>query len=150
MGKKAILFIVVGVVLGVALAGGGIFFMIQNGAVEEPEEVVEPEFDLKDGQRFTLEKVQIPLLQTGSKTQFLQADFTIVFKTEEALGVAEAMAPDIKDAIYGVFEKKTADELRGNREAMKEPVLNAIKELYNNEEDRENIAAIIISSYIIA
>ena len=52
------------------------------------------------------------------------------------------MVPDIKDAIYGVFESKTSDELRaaGAREAMKEPVLEAIRELYNEEEDRENIA----------
>ena len=149
MGKKAIIFIVVGVILGAALAGGGIFFMIQNGAVKTPEVVVEPPFDLKNGQRLTLEKVQIPLMQTGSKTTFLQADFTVIFKTPEALTLAESRVPDIKDAIYGVFEKKTPEELRGNREAMKEPVLEAIRALYNEEEDKEDIAAIMISSYII-
>ena len=148
--KKLIIFLVVGLILGAGLAGGGVYFMVQNGAIKAPEEEVVPPFDLKDGQRLTLEKVQIPLMQTGSKTAFLQADFTVVFKTPEALTLAEAMGPDIKDAIYGVFEKKTAEELRGNREAMKEPVLAAIKGLYNNEEDKENIAAVIISSYIIS
>jgi len=147
--KKIIIFLVVGLLLGAGLAGGGVYFMVQNGAIKAPEEVVEPEFDLKDGQRLTLEKVQIPLVQTGSKVQFLQADFTIVFKTAEALALAEAMGPDIKDAIYGVIETKTPDELKGNREAMKQPILEAIRGLYNNEEDKENIAAVVISSFII-
>lgn len=147
MGKKAILFIVIGILLGAALAGGGIFFMIQNGAVKPQEEI--EEFDIKDGQRLTLEKVQIPLAQTTSKAVFLQADFTIIFKNSEALALAETMIPDIKDAIYGVFENKTADELRGSREAMKEPVLKAIRELYNDEEDRENIFAVMIPSFIV-
>ena len=61
------------------------------------------------------------------------------------------MVPDIKDAIYGVFETKTADELRvaGTRESMKEPVLEAIRELYNDEEDRENIVAVMIPAFIV-
>jgi len=138
--------------LGVALAGGGIFFIMQNGGEKPVEEVVEPPFDLKNGQRLTLEKVQIPLVQTSSKTAFLQADFTIIFKDAEALALAEAMIPDIKDAIYGVFEVKTAEELRavGSRETMKEPVLEAIRNLYNDEEDREKIAAVMIPAFIIA
>ena len=59
MGKKAVIFIVVGILLGVGLAGGGIYFMLQNGAIKPEEEIVEPAFDLKNGQRLTLEKVQI-------------------------------------------------------------------------------------------
>ncbi len=150
MGKKAILFIIIGLVLGAGLAGGGVYFMIQNGTMKDPVEKVE-EFDLKDGQRFTLSKVQIPLVQTGSKTSFLQADFTIVLKNENALTLATSMEPDIKDAIYGVFESKTPEELKtpGARESMKEPVLEAIRGLYNSEEDRENIIAVKISSFII-
>ena len=150
MGKKAIIFIIVGILLGAALAGGGVFFIMQNGAEEEPEEIIEPAFDLKNGYRFTLEKVQIPLVQTTSKAAFLQADFTIIFKTEEALALAETMAPDIKDAIYGVFETKTADEVRGSRGTVKEPVLEAIRALYNEEADRENIAAVMIPYFIVA
>jgi len=149
--KKIIIFLVIGLVLGAGLAGGGVYFMVQNGAIKAPEEVEEPAFDLKDGQRLTLEKVQIPLVQTTSKAAFLQADFTIIFKTAEALALAETMIPDIKDAIYGVFETKTVDELKasGAREAMKEPVLEAIRELYNIEEDKEGIAAVMIPSFIV-
>ena len=66
--KKLIIFLVVGLVLGAGLAGGGVYFMVQSGTIKAPEEVVEPAFELKDGKRFTLEKVQIPLAQTGSKT----------------------------------------------------------------------------------
>ena len=168
MGKKAILFIIIGVVLGVGLAGVGIFFMLQNGGEKPEEPEVIEEYDITQGKRLSLEKVQIPLKSTGSKTSYLQADFTIIFKTEEALNKANEMIPDIKDAIYGVFEVRTAEELKGQtvklgedglplenaeptsmRNAMKEPVLNAIRDLYFNEEDKENIVAVIIPSFII-
>lgn len=150
MGKKAVLFIVLGIVLGIGGALAGVFFML--GQTKEPveeEEIVIEKFDLKDGSRLTLSKVQIPLIQTGSKKQFLQTDITLVFKTAEAMSLAEGMQEDIKDAIMGVFEVKTAEELTGARNNMKEPVLNAVRELYNNEEDRENIVAVMISSFII-
>ena len=151
MGKKTILFVIIGVFLGVALAAGGIFFMINksNEADSENKENIVEEFDLKDGKRLTLEKVQIPLKQVTSKTQYLQADFTIIFKDEKSLTQADSMKEDIKDAIMGVFENKTADELRGNRNLMKEPVLEAIRELYNNESDKENIVAVMIPTFII-
>lgn len=165
MGKKALIFIIIGVVLGVALGAAGIFFMLKNGGekpVEEEEEVVEV-FDLTQGKRLTLEKVQIPLASTGSKSSYLQADFTIVFKTEEALTKAEGLVPDIKAAIYKVFENKTADQLKARpnlenngveqispREAMREPVLESIKEVYSLEEDKENVASVIISAFIVA
>ena len=57
----------------------------------------------------------------------------------------------IKDAIMSVFEVKTADELNqtGARNDMKEPVLNAIRELYNDEADRENIVAVMIPTFIV-
>ncbi len=165
MGKKALIFIIIGVVLGVALGAAGIFFMLKNGGekpVEEKEEVIE-EFDLTQGKRLTLEKVQIPLATTGSKASYLQADFTIVFKTEEALTKAEELVPDIKAAIYKVFENKTAEQLRTKpttenteveqispREAMREPVLESIREVYSLEEDKENVASVIISAFIVA
>lgn len=166
MGKKAILFIVIGVVLGVALAGGGIYFMIQNAAEKpETEEPEIEEYDLTQGKRLTLEKVQIPLASSGSKTSYLQADFTIVFKTEDALNKANEMIPDIKAAIYSVFETKTADQLKvkpttetedgeaksdiSPREAMREPVLDSIRNIYTTEEDKENIVSVVISSFMV-
>lgn len=149
MGKKAVLFIVLGIVLGVVLGGLGLFFMLGQSNEPVAEEPVIEKFDLKDGSRLTLSKVQIPLMQTGSKKQFLQTDITLVFKTAEAMTLAEGMQEDIKDAIMGVFEVKTAEELIGARNNMKEPVLNAVRELYNNEEDRENIVAVMISSFIV-
>lgn len=166
MGKKAILFIVIGVILGVGLAGGGVFFMIKNGAIVPEEELNRSmEYDLTQGKRLTLEKVQIPLASSGSKTSYLQADFTIVYKTDEALEKANTMIPDIKSAIYGVFETKTAEELKvkpagtsengentasvSPREAMREPLLDAIRELYLLEEDKENVVSVIISSFMV-
>ena len=170
MGKKALIFIVVGAILGVALAGGGIYFILNNAPAPEEEdgETTEKkveEYDLTQGKRFTLSKVQIPLAGMGSKTSYLQADFTIVFKTDVALKKAEAMEPDIKAAIYSVFETKTADDLRakpatidenGNavesvspRIAMQEPLLNAIRAIYVTEEDKEDIVGVVISSFMI-
>lgn len=153
MGKKAVLFIVLGIVLGVGGALAGVFFML-NQSSKPQKEVTDfkvEEFDLKNGKSLTLEKVQIPLVQTGSKKQFLQADFTIVFKDEKSLTQAEGMREYIKDAIMSVFEVKTADELNqpGARNDMKEPVLNAIRELYNDEADRENIVAVMIPTFIV-
>jgi len=149
--KKLIIFLVIGLVVGAGLAGGGVYFLVQNGTVKPPEEVEEPPFDLKNSHSLTLEKVQIPLAKTSSKTRYLQADFTIVFKTPEALALAESMQPYIKDAIYGVFEVKTPEELSDvkAREDMKEPVLKAIRELYNDEADRENIFTIMIPSFTV-
>lgn len=153
MGKKAVLFIALGIVLGVAGAIGGIYFMLNQGNNSEKliEKLKVEEFDLKNGKSLTLEKVQIPLARTSSKTQFLQADFTIVFKDDAALTQAEGMKEYIKDAIMSVFEVKTADELNqpGARNNMKEPVLEAVRELYNDEEDREKIAAVMISTFIV-
>lgn len=151
MVKKVVIFIIIGVVFGIAGALAGVFFMMNKANEPEVTEPVVETFDLKDGTRLTLEKVQVPLLQTDNTKHFLQADFTIVFKSEEALALAEGMNQDIKDAIMSVFEVKTAAELTqvGARNDMKEPVLKAIRELYNNEEDRENIVAIMISSFIV-
>ena len=153
MGKKAVLFIVLGIVLGVGGALAGVFFMLNQSSKPQKEftDFKIEEFDLKNGKSLTLEKVQIPLVQTGSKKQFLQADFTIVFKDEKSLTQAEGMREYIKDAIMSVFEVKTADELNqpGARNDMKEPVLNAIRELYNDEVDRENIVAVMIPTFIV-
>lgn len=170
MGKKAFIFIIVGAVLGLALAGGGIFFILNNAPAPEEEgtETVEKkveEYDTTQGKRLTLSKVQIPLAGLGSKTSYLQADFTIIFKSEEALKKAEAMEPDIKAAIYSVFETKTADDLKvkpavpdenGNiketispRIAMQEPLLNAIRGIYVTEEDKEEVVSVVISSFMV-
>lgn len=152
MGKKAVLFIVIGIVLGIGGALAGVFFMLNQGnPANEIKEFKVEEFDLKNGKSLTLEKVQIPLAQTGSKTQFLQADFTIVFKDEDALTQAEGMKEYIKDAIMSVFEVKTSEELKqpGARNNMKEPVLEAVRELYNDEADREKIVAVMIPTFIV-
>lgn len=152
MGKKAILFIVIGIVLGIGGALAGVFFMLNQGnPANENKEFRVEEFDLKNGKSLTLEKVQIPLAPTGSKTQFLQADFTIVFKDEDALTQAEGMKEYIKDAIMSVFEVKTSEELKqpGARNNMKEPVLEAVRELYNDEADREKIVAVMIPTFIV-
>ena len=149
MGKKAILFILIGIVVGLAGGVAGAYFIIDQS--QPPEEPVIEEFDLKDGSRLTLEKVRVVLAPTNGKKAILEADFTMVFKTPEALTLAEGMQQDIKDAILGVFEVKTYEEVNqtGARNEMKEPVLKAVRELYNNEEDRENIVAVMISNFIL-
>lgn len=159
MGKKAVLFIIVGIVLGAGLAAGGVFFMLKNGGIQAPVEPVVEVFDTTQGYTLSLKDVLIPLVQTSSRPDYLKADFTVIFKTEEALAKAEGIAPHISEAIYSVFETKTANELKVHydsngakivpRETMKEEVLNAIRNVFLEEEDKENVAAIIIYPFNI-
>ena len=100
MGKKALIFIIVGVVLGLAGGAAGVFFIMNKvNEANNPEPVIVEEFDLKDGKNLVLEKIQVPLAQTTSKRQYLQANFTIVFKDEETLTLASGMTDAIKDLL---------------------------------------------------
>ena len=152
MVKKILVMLVVAIVFGVAGAAGGVFFMKSQF---DPEKIAamqeEPEFDLKDGSSLALNDVMVALKKTGSKSSYLKASFVIVFQDEEALATAENMTDYYRDAILGVFEEKTAEELNASsRNEMKEPILEAIRALYNNEEDREKVVAVMIPSFIVS
>ncbi|MBP3284099.1 MAG: flagellar basal body-associated FliL family protein [Clostridia bacterium] len=152
MAKKALIIIIIAVVFGLVGAGAGVYFMMNR--FDPNKQVVEPEetgFDLKDGSSLALNDVMISLKKTGSKASYLKASFVIVFEDEKALATAEKMTDYYRDAILSVFESKTAEELSDSnkRNEMKEPVLEAIRSLYNNEEDREKIIAVMIPSFIV-
>lgn len=147
---KNILIIVIAAVVGIVGGGVGGYFLANK--LNPANQVVEEEvaFDLQDGSSLALNDVTIALKKTGSKSSYLKASFVIVFKDEEALTAAENMADYYRDAILGVFEEKTAEELNSSsRNEMKEPILKAIRELYNDEEDREKVVAVMIPSFIV-
>ena len=147
---KNIIIIAIAAVVGIVGGGAGGYFLALK-LNPAPVEVVEEEvFDLQNGASLALNDVTIALKKSGSKSSFLKASFVIVFENEETLAAAEKMADYYRDAILSVFENKTAEELDTlGRNEMKEPILDAIRALYNNEEDREKIVAVMIPSFIV-
>lgn len=163
MGKKAIVFIIIGIVLGAGLAAGGTFFMLKNGAIKpEPENVVQ-EYDKTSGKRLTLEKFTVPLVQTSSQSSYIAANFTIIFKDEDALTKAQDLVPDIKEAFYKILAVKTADQLKvrlvSNEDGtstmvnpildLKKDLLEAVKDIYTTEEDKETVIDVIVEPLTI-
>jgi len=147
---KNILIIVIAAVVGIVGGGVGGYFLASK--LNPANQVLEEEvaFDLQNGSSLALNDMTIALKKSGSKSSFLKASFVIVFEDAETLATAENMTDYYRDAILSVFEDKTADDLNiVGRNEMKEPILQAIRELYNNEEDREKIVAVMIPSFIV-
>ena len=61
-----------------------------------------------------------------------------------------ALDSKIKDVVLGVFETKTAEELEGNREVMKQAMLDSIREIFVKQADKEKIVDVSITKYMIA
>ena len=55
------------------------------------------------------------------------------------LARVQALDSKIKDVVLGVFETKTAAELEGNREVMKQAILENIREIFVKQADKEKI-----------
>jgi len=69
---------------------------------------------------------------------------------EEMLARVTALDSKIKDVVLGVFETKTAEELEGNREVMKQAMLDSIREIFVKQADKEKIVDVSITKYMIA
>ena len=52
--------------------------------------------------------------------------------------------------VLGIFENKTAEELEGNREAMKQIMLENIREIFVKQADKEKVVDISITNYIVS
>jgi len=147
---KNILIIAIAAIVGVVGGGVGGYFLASK--LNPANQVVveeETEIDLKDCSSLVLEDVTIPLKRVSSKAVFMKANFIITLADEEALTTAEKMKEYYRSAILSVFESKTVAELDGKRNDMREPVLQAIRELYNSEEDREKIIGVDIPVYTL-
>lgn len=151
---KNILIIVIAAVVGVVGGGVGGYFLANHfNPANQATLEEEAEFDLKDGASLALNDVKILLKKAegSTKTPYLQASFVIVFKDADALTTAENMTEFYRDAILSVLELKTKAELSSEnaRNEIKEPILQAVRELYNSEEDREKIVKVMIPSFIL-
>lgn len=149
MAKKAIILIIVLVVVGMAGTIGGLVYFLNRPAEAEVVEEVDEGIDYETAKLLTIAGMKVRLKQSGVKPSYLVASIDITLVDEEALTKFEALQPIIKDAILGVLETKTAEELDGNRAALKEPVLQAIKDIFPKQEDKDKILGVAISEFLI-
>lgn len=149
MAKKAIILILVLVFVGMAGTIGGLVYFLNKPAEAEVVEEVDEGVDYETAKLLTIADMKVRLKQSGVKPSYLLANIDITLVDEEALTKFEALQPIIKDAILGVLETKTAEELDGNRAALKEPVLQAVKDIFPKQEDKDKILGVAISQFLI-
>ena len=65
------------------------------------------------------------------------------------LAKVESLNNKIEDVILGIFEGKTAEELEGKREVMKQVILDNIREIFVKQADKEKIVDVSITEYVI-
>jgi len=149
MAKKAIILIIVLVIVGMAGTIGGLVWFLNKPAEAEVVEEVDEGIDYETAKLLTIADMKVRLKQSGVKPSYLLANIDITLVDEEALTKFEALQPIIKDAILGVLETKTAEELDGNRAALKEPILQAIQNIFPKQEDKDKILGVAISQFLI-
>lgn len=150
--KRSIIIIIISVTISLAIAFGGIWFLLKKDAeppVEEQENIVE-EIDLSMLQRFNV-SMTVSLKQTTSKTNFLLTDIIISVQDEEMLARVEGLSDIIKAEILGVLENKTVEDLRveGARVALTEPILESVRGIFSKQEDKDKIVAVHISKFLV-
>jgi len=153
---KKILIIVI-VVLSVALAASGVTIYLTMKKVNEPTEeeklqALQEEINKIDYESlatYSMESMTIPLKRTGSKSNYIVLDMSINVKDDAMKTRVEALNIHIVDAINGIFESKTKEEIEGKREEMKEPILQAVRNLFAAEEDKMQIISVSITKYIV-
>jgi len=152
--KKALLIIIAAVTIALLVAFGTIFLFLKK--VEEKEEEVEisdtidlNKIDYEQLQSYNLEKMTIKIVQTASKPHYLILEAGIYVTDEEMLTRVGALNSKIKDVILGIFETKTAAELEGKREVMKQVILDEIREIFVKEADKEKIVDVSITNYMV-
>lgn len=154
--KKLLVIIIVVITLALLGAFGTIFFMLnkaQEPTEEEKLKAAQEEIDKLDFEQlsaFSMDPLTIQIKRTSSKPDYLVIKATINVKDEAMLTRVEALNEVIIDSINGIFENKTKDELEGKREEMKEPILQAVRELFSKEEDKMQIINVLITDYKIA
>ena len=155
MNKKGLLIIIAAVTVALLVAFGTIFVFLKKVEEkdEEPEIIEEVDLnkiDYETLQSYTLEPMTIKIVQTASKPHYLMLEAGVYVTDEEMLTRLGALNNRIKDVVLGVFEKKTAEELEGNREVMKQVLLESIREIFVKQIDKEKIVDISITKYMIA
>jgi len=154
---KKILIIIIAVVT-IALVGAGVTIYFAIDKANEPTEeekfkAAQEEIDKMDFeqlQKFSMEPMTIQIKRTKSKPDYLVIKLVISVKDEAMLARVESLNDVIVDSINGIFENKTAEELEGKREEMKEPILEAVRNLFSKQEDKIQIVNVLITDYKIA
>lgn len=155
MGKKSLLIIIAAVAVALLVAVGTIFLFLRKVEEKEEEPEIVEEIDLnkidyEQLQSYMLEPMTIKIVQTASKPHYLMLETGVYVTDEEMLTRVQALDNRIKDVILGIFENKTAVELEGNREVMKQVMLEGIREIFVKNTDKEKIIDISITKYMIA
>jgi len=153
--KKSLLIIIAAVTVALLIAFGTIFLFLRKVEEKEEEPEIVEEIDLnkidyEQLQSYALDKMTIKIVQTASKPHYLILEAGIYVTDEEMLARVQALTSRIKDVVLGVFENKTAEELEGNREVMKQVMLENIREIFLKKSDKEKIVDISITNYMIS
>ena len=154
MNKKSLLIIIMSVTIALLIAFGTIFLFLKKIEEEEskPEIIEEVDLNKIDYEQllsYNLDKRTIKIVQTASKPHWLQIEIGLYVTDEEMLARVEALNNKIEDVILGIFETKTAEELDGNREVMKQVILDNIREIFVKQADKEKIVDVSITEYVI-
>ena len=154
MGKKALLIIIAAITVALLVAFGTIFLFLRKVDEKEKEpEIIEQvdlnKIDYEQLQSYSLDKMTIKIVQTASKPHYLVLEAGIYVTDEEMLARVGALDSRIKDVVLGVFENKTAAELEGNREVMKQSMIDSIREIFVKQADKEKIIDVSITNYMV-
>jgi len=152
--KKSLLIIIAAITVALLVAFGTIFLFIKKVEDKEEEPEIVEEIDLnkidyEQLQSYSLDKMTIKIVQTASKPHYLILEAGIYVTDEEMLARVQALNSKIKDVVLGVFETKTAEELEGNREVMKQVILENIREIFVKQADKEKIVDVSITNYMV-
>lgn len=161
MNKKFILTIILTVVvtflISFVAAVGTVYVALDKiNNPDEEEEVVEEidpgKINYELLQTYTLKKMTIKLAQTASKPHYLILESGVYVADEEMLARMAPVNSKIEEAIFNVFADKTAAEIEGkeNRPIMKQLMLDAIREIFLTQEDKDKIVDVVITNYMIA
>ena len=159
MNKKTLIIIVATVLISALITLGTVFLYLnmqekkENGP-EYVEEVDVNKIDYTTLKEYPMGSLSIQISpepeSTKSKSHYLLVDLSIYVTDDETLAMVSTLGTKIKDVVLGVFETKTASELEGNREVMKQVVLDNVREIFVKASDKEKIIDVLITKYMIA
>ena len=157
MNKKTIIIIISAIIISALITAGTIFLFLnkleqQENQPEIIEEIDLNKIDYEQLQYLAMDSltIQVAPTENSSKSNYLLVEFGMYVTDAEMLARVQALNSRIKDVVIGVFESKKVSELEGNRELMKQVLLDNIREIFVKEGDKEKIVDVAITKYMIA
>ena len=149
MAKKAIILIIVLVIVVMAGTIGGLVYFLNKPAEAEVVEEVDEGIDYSTAKLLPIvEKSNVRLQQSGVTPSMLTISLDLIIVDEEAVAQFEPWKSVMMDAALSVLEPKTREEIAGSREALKGPILDAIKSVFPKQEDKDKIIGVVISYFV--